>query len=81
MNNIELAKQIENDLIERFGIVLGAKILAKTLSYASIDALRQSIVRKTNPIPVFKLPNRRGYFALTKDVAEWLASQYGSQIK
>ena len=57
MNNIELAKQIENDLIERFGIVLGAKILAKTLGYASIDALRQSIVRKTNPIPVFKLRN------------------------
>ena len=81
MNNIELAKQIENDLIERFGIVLGAKILAKTLGYASIDALRQSIVRKTNPIPVFKLPNRRGYFALTKDVAEWLAAQYNSQIK
>ena len=81
MNKIELAKQIENDLIERFGIILGAKVLAKTLGYASIDALRQSIVRRTNPIPVFKLPNRRGYFALTKDVAEWLAAQYNSQIK
>lgn len=81
MNKIALAKQIENDLIERFGIILGAKVLAKTLGYASIDALRQSIVRRTNPIPVFKLPNRRGYFALTKDVAEWLAAQYNSQIK
>lgn len=81
MNKEELAKQLENDLIERFGTVLGSKILAKTLGYASIDALRQSIVRKTNPIPVFKLPNRRGYFALTKDVAEWLAAQYNSQIK
>ena len=81
MDKEELAKQLENDLIERFGTVLGSKILAKTLGYASIDALRQSIVRRTNPIPVFKLPNRRGYFALTKDVAEWLAAQYNSQIK
>jgi hypothetical protein len=71
-----LAKQLEDDLIERFGTLLGSSALAKTLGHSSVTALRQSIARNTVPVTVFKLPKRRGYFAFAKDVAVWLAQQY-----
>lgn len=71
-----LAKQLEDDLVERFGTLLGSSALAKTLGYSGVDALRQSIARATVPVPVFKLPNRKGYFAFSKDVANWLAHRY-----
>lgn len=71
-----LAKQLEDDLTERFGTLLGSSALSKALGYSSVTALRQSIARNTVPIAVFKLPKRRGYFAFTKEVAYWLAQQY-----
>ncbi len=45
------------------------------LGYPSKESFRQAFVRKTTPIPVFTIERRRGKFALTKDVAAWLASQ------
>ena len=45
------------------------------LGYASQEALRQSIVRNTVPVPVFKMEKRRGYFVLVKDVANYLAQR------
>jgi hypothetical protein len=37
--------------------------------------LRQAIARKTIPIHVFKIENRRGYYALVTDVDQWLAGK------
>ena len=73
-----MVEQLEDDLIQRFGTLLSSSALAKALGYSSVDALRQAIARETVPVPVFKLPNRRGYFAFGKDVAYWLAQQYKS---
>ncbi|AXQ98283.1 hypothetical protein [Pseudoalteromonas piscicida] len=49
--------------------------MTTTLGYGSGEAFRQAVSRKTVPIPVFSIDKRKGKFALTKDVARWLAKQ------
>lgn len=71
----DLAKSLEDDLVERYGPVLGSSKLIKALGYSTGDAFRQAITRKTVPVPIFRMPNRRGHFALARDVAKWLAKQ------
>lgn len=70
-----LTNAIEDDLFSRYGPLLSDDALRMALGYRSIDAFRQALVRKTVPVPVFSLENRRGKFALVKDVANWLALQ------
>ena len=41
----------------------------------------QALTRKTVPIPVFSVENRRGKYALVKDVAIWLANQRNSTLE
>jgi len=48
------------------------------LGYSTDAAFRQSIARNTTPIPVFRIENRKGKFALTKDLAEWLMAKRSS---
>ncbi len=71
-----LAKQLEADLLKLYAspLISGAD-LQRAMGYRTTDALRQAILRKTIPVQVFKIPNRRGQFALVKDVAQWLAEQ------
>ena len=74
MNDLsELEKALEEDLLKLYGPVLSGKKLTKSLGYASQDAFRTSIARKTVPVPIFKMEGRRSYYALTKDVAKYLA--------
>lgn len=74
MNELnKLEKALEDDLLRLYGPVLSGTNLTKSLGYVSREAFRQSIVRKTVPVPIFKMDGRRGYFALTKDVARYLA--------
>lgn len=69
----KLAEELEKDLTAKHGVILSSSILIQVLGYSSPEAFRQSLARKTVPIPIFKIPNRRGHFALSKDVAAWLA--------
>jgi hypothetical protein len=69
----DLEKELESDLLRLYGPLLSGENLIRSLGYASKDAFRQSIKRKTVPVQLFKLENRRGYYALTKDVAKYLA--------
>ena len=70
-----LEEVLESDLLGQFGPMLTGEALRKALGYPSMDALRQALSRGTLPVPVFPLKNRRGKFALVKDVAHWLAEQ------
>lgn len=70
-----LAELLENELMGRYGPLISNDDLRVALGYVSMDAFRQALARKTMPIPVFPLPNRRGKFALVKDVAVWLSQQ------
>ncbi len=71
----ELATSLESDLFNRFGPVIGGEDLQRALGYVSKAALQQSMVRNTVPVPIFEIENRRGKFALVKEVAQHLAEQ------
>lgn len=73
--NAELAEALERDLNDKHGPLIANDALRVALGYPSMNAFRQALVRGTVPVPVFALENRRGKFALAKDVAAWLAAQ------
>ena len=71
-----LATQIEQDLLNLYGSpILNTSQLQRALNYRSTAAVKQAIQRQTLPVPIFRLPNRRGWFAFVKDVGVFLAAQ------
>ncbi len=68
-----LAHVLEQDLLQRYGPVIGQDDLRQALGYASLDAFRQALSRGLLPVLVFPIPHRRGKYALAKDIASWLA--------
>lgn len=60
-------------LIEReHGPILGCPVLWRLLGYGTADAFRKAVQRGTVPVPTFSLPHRRGRFAHTAEVVQWL---------
>ena len=70
-----LAALLDRELTSRYGPMVSNDNLRIVLGYSSKEAFRQALSRKTIPIPVFEIENRRGKFALTKDIASWIAAQ------
>ena len=71
----ELARELNEQFVQQFGPILSSPVLVKALGYRSMAAYRQAITRDTVPVPLFQIPNRRGRFALARDVAIWLSEQ------
>lgn len=71
----ELIAALERDLLEKYGPLITNEDLRAALGYPTMESFRQALSRKTVPVPVFSLEKRRGKYALTKDVAAWLAMQ------
>lgn len=72
---MQLIAVLERDLLELYGPLITGENLIKALGYRSKAAFRQSVVRKTVPVQLFEIENRRGKYALTKDVACYLAER------
>ncbi|MDG9924475.1 MULTISPECIES: hypothetical protein [unclassified Pseudomonas] len=72
---LTLATELEQQLTTRYGVMLGSKDLWRELGFRSPNAFRQAMIRGTLDLPVFEVQNRRGRFALAKDVATWIARQ------
>ena len=71
-----LAEQLEKDLLQMYqSPLISGDDLRKAMGYRSVDAFRQAMARKTVPVNLFSLSNRRGKYALVKDIAVWLAKQ------
>jgi hypothetical protein len=70
-----LAKELETDMLSLYGPTMFGKHLIQALGFGSADAFRQAVSRKTIPVAIFPIEKRKGKFALTKDVAYWLAAQ------
>ena len=68
-----LIDSLQQDLLRRYGPVIGQDDLRQALGFASLNGFRQALSRGAIPVPVFAIPHRRGKYALTKDVASWLA--------
>lgn len=73
------ANDIASQLMSRFGPILGGQHLYSALGYKTYSAFHRSRQRGELGVHIFKLPGRRGWFALTKDVARWLEEQSISQ--
>ncbi|MBB5393050.1 MULTISPECIES: hypothetical protein [unclassified Herbaspirillum] len=71
----ELETVLARDMTRLYGPLMSGDDLRNALGILTKEAFRQALVRKTLPVPVFPLENRRGKFALTIDVANWLAAQ------
>jgi len=71
----DFMKELEQDLVDKYGHTLSGDDLQRTLGFPTLSALRQAINRKQIPIPIFTIKHRKGKFALAKDVANWLAYQ------
>jgi len=76
-----LSSVLERELTYQYGPLVSNDVLRLLLGYSSKAAFRQALSRKTVPIPIFSLANRRGKFALVKDIALWLAIQRESGVK
>lgn len=72
---LALSAELEQQLTTRYGVMLGSKDLWRELGFRSPNAFRQALARGTLDVPVFEVQNRRGRFALAKDVAVWVARQ------
>lgn len=77
----KLTKNLEEILIKEYGPILSDDLLRICLGYRSLGAFRKSVSRNTVPVTIFSIANRSGKFALTTDVAQWLAQQKLEAIK
>lgn len=75
MMEIEGRKSLEEHLFLRFGPTLGGRDLYAALGFKTYSAFHRGKQRGEIGVHVFTLPGRRGWFALTTDVAAWLRAQ------
>lgn len=63
---------MRQEMEQLHGPLLGGMKLVAALGHANAASLRQARRRGRVPVPLFSLPQRRGFFALTRDIADWL---------
>lgn len=68
---------LTDQLLSRYGPTLGGRDLYGALGFKTYAAFHRSKQRGEVGVNVFTLPGRRGWFALTANVAEWLGTQAG----
>lgn len=66
---------LEKNLIRDYGHLLTGEALQNLLGFKSTASFQQALHRGVIDVPIFPIEKRRGKFALTKDVAEWLAKK------
>lgn len=66
--------RIARQLVQAHGYFIGGEVLWRLLAYKSASTFRQAKRRNCVPVPLIKLPHRHGAFALSEDVARWIAS-------
>ena len=69
----EFAQELEAKLMDKYGPLIRGEKLAKVLGFQTTTALSYAVLHGKLSIPIFTPENRRGKYALTSDVATWLA--------
>ena len=64
---------MEMQLIEKHGPLMTGPALWQALGFSSSAAFRKARSRGHIGLAVFSIPQRRGAYAMTRDVAHWLA--------
>ncbi|OOG41404.1 hypothetical protein B0E51_06790 [Rhodanobacter sp. C05] len=75
MGSKSLEQRLLDSLLSNWGYVMGSAGLRQALGFSSQAALRVAIATRRVPFQVFPIEGRKGPFALTHDVADWLASR------
>ncbi len=65
-------REITLFLMEKYGPLMTKKDLVKVLGYASEEAFERSLQRQSLHLKLVRLQNRRGVFAMSRDVAAFL---------
>lgn len=68
----EASNTMEEQLLRQHGPLMTGPELWKALGFGSGAAFRKARSRGNIGLPVFSIPQRRGAYALTRDVAHWL---------
>lgn len=71
----------ERELAERYGSLMPLKDVTEVLRYPSVHAARQARRRGKFPVQLIRIPNRRGWWASTRSVAEYLDALLEGQSK
>jgi hypothetical protein len=61
-------------LLVRHGEIVGGRELMHLLGYRSVRSFARACALQTLPIHSFELEGRRGRFARTRDVIDWLCA-------
>lgn len=75
----QLAAVLEADLLKLYGAaMIGGKALRAALGFQTPIAFRVAISKGKVGVPIFRVPGRKGYWALVKDISTWMvdAHQY-----
>ena len=59
-------------MLAQHGELLEGKALLRSLGYRSSRSFARAVAQGQVPVPTFVLPGRRGRYARTRDVAQWL---------
>lgn len=71
-NRPSISEELRTELLERFGPLMNGLALRQALGFRTAGAFRQALARDDSSLPVFQIPGRRGWYALTHEVATWL---------
>ena len=65
---------LRNELLELYGPLIGGEELMRAAGFKTANAFKLAIRRGRVGFHVFQITGRRGQFARTSDVAEWIDS-------
>lgn len=80
MQTHQYSKLLVAEIKEKYGEIIGGYDLAKLLGYKSTASFRQAISRNQIPFSTFNIENRKGRFAYTNDVLDWLTNLKTKEI-
>lgn len=70
---------LTSQLLDQYGPTISGRDLYAALGFKSYAAFHRSKQRGEIGVNVFTIPGRRGWFALTPEIAEWLNKHAGQQ--
>lgn len=76
MDASQYRQEVLNALVQQHGHMIGMRHLHKVMGFPSYDALKQCLLRKQLNLNLFYVEGRKGRYAMSVDVADWLATQW-----
>jgi len=74
MRTSDKSPEMKDELLKLYGPLIGGMDLRNLLGYKAASTFNRAKRMNLIGVKIFEIPNRRGSFALTKDVADWLQS-------